>query len=121
MVMFRGGKSSQDRQSPGSMRPGYVSQPHQADPTQAGGLDHMRLAGTYGVSVDTQSADASAAATLDRLVYAEHHRLVISTEMPDQKSQQNSAELKGREYRAVENMVVLGEASIVTESHDPER
>ena len=81
----------------------------------------MRLAGTYGVSVDTQSTDASAAATLDRLVYAKHHRLVISTEMPDQKSQQNSAELKGSEDRAIENMVVLGEASIVTESHDPER
>lgn len=88
---------------------------------QTGGLDHVGLAGADGVSVDTQSADASAATTLYRLVYAEYHWLIVSTEMLDQKQQQNPAELEGREDRAVENVVVLCEAVIVAESHHAKR
>ena len=71
--------------------------------------------------VDTQSADASAATSLDSLVYAKDHRLTVSTEMLDKKQQQNPAELEGREDRAVENVVVLCEAVIVAESHYAKR
>ena len=116
MVLFRWSKSGQNRQSPGSMRPWYVRQPHQAYPAQTGGLDHVGIAGADSVPVDTQSTDASATAALDRLVYTEHHRLITLTEMLDQKQQ-----LKGREDRAVEDVVVLCEPVIAAESHYTER
>ena len=103
------------------MRPWYVRQPHQAYPTQTAGLDRVGLAGADGVPVDTQSTDASAATSLDSLVYAEDHRPTVSTKMLDKKQQQNPAELEGREDRAVENMVVLCEAVIVAESHYTKR
>ena len=81
----------------------------------------MGLAGAHGISVYTKGAYASAPTPLDRLVYAEHHRLIAPTEMSDQKQQKNPAELKGREDSTIENMVVLGEAGVVTESHDAKR
>ena len=85
VVAFGGSERCHDRQSPGSMRPGNVSQPHQAYPAQTGGLDQMGLAGTHCVSVDAPGLDSSAPSPLDRLVYAEHQRLITLCEMLDHK------------------------------------
>ena len=126
VVLFRRYQSCQDRQSPGPVCPGPVCpgdgrKPHQAYPAQSGRLDQMGLAGAHSVSVHAQSADVTAAAALDRLVYTEHHRLIISSERSHQKHQQDSAELERREDCTVEDMVVLGESCVVAESHDTKR
>ena len=70
----------------------------------------MGLAGTSGIAVYGSGLDSPAPSPLDRLVYAEHERLITLYEMLDQKQQQNPAQLKGREDGAVEDVVVLGEA-----------
>ena len=85
MVAFGGSERCHDRKSPGSMRPGNVGEPHKANLAQPTGLDQMRLAGTSGIAVYGSGLDSSAPTPLDRLVYAEHERLISLCEMLDEQ------------------------------------
>ena len=44
------------RQGPMASRPGHLAQPHQGDPAQTTGFDHLGAAGTHRITVNAQSA-----------------------------------------------------------------
>ena len=84
-VAFGRSQSRQYRQCPCPMRPGYVGKPHQADPTQTGCLNEVASAGACSVSIYPLGLDAPASPALNRLVYAEHHRLITLSKVSDQQ------------------------------------
>src|SRR4051812_48070175 len=71
---LRGRERGQERQRPHPSCPRDRRQEHQAQPAQAAGLDEKRLRRTHRVTVDALGRDTLAAAALDRVVQAQHHR-----------------------------------------------
>ena len=64
VVACRGRQHGEEGQGPITSRPGDLAQPHQGDPAQAAGLDHLRPAGAHRIAVDAQGFDFRAATPL---------------------------------------------------------
>ena len=65
--------------------PGYVAQPHQGDPAQAGGLDQLMATGAHSVAVDTSGPDPGTSTPFEGLVDAEDQRAVAPVEVLEQQ------------------------------------
>ena len=98
--------------------PGHVAQPHQGDPAQAAGLDHLRPAGTHRVAVDGPRPDLGAATPFQGLVDAEDQWAVATIQVLEQQHQQDARCLAGRPHRPIEHLVVAGVVALVAAAHD---
>ena len=121
VISFRRGQGRQKRQRPSPAGPGYSSQPHQADPAQAAGLDEMTPAGAHRVPVDSLGFDPPAPPPLQGFVYPEHQGTTPLVQVSEQKPQQGPAQLEGRPRRPVEDVMVLGKAPFMAQSHHTQR
>jgi len=117
IVALRGSQDGQHRQRPGAAGPGDVDQVHQADPAQAAGLDEVTFAGAHGIPVDAFGRNSLASSTLQGLVNAKHQRSACRVQVAKQQVQQHLAQLQRRPASAVEDMVVLGKASVMAQAH----
>ena len=94
-----------------------MSQPHQRDPAQAAGFDRIAVAGTHGISVDTQGVDLGTLTPLQGFVDAEHRRTVAVVQMLQQQPEQNLGHGKGRPRRPVQHVMAAGLVAVATETH----
>ena len=118
VVACRGRQHSEKGQGPIASRPGDLAQPHQGDPAQAAGLDHLRPAGAHPVAVDAQGFDFRAATPLQGFVDAEDQRTIALVQMLEQQHEQDASRLTGRPHRPIEHLVVASVVAVVAESHD---
>ena len=117
MVAFRRTQSRQERQGPDRFGPRDLDQQHAAKPTQAAGLDEVRMRRSHRVAVDTFGFDLIAAPPLDRIVEAQD-QFASRGEGLNQQSQQESAGFQGRPSRTVQGSMVVGEATFLAQPHD---
>ena len=97
------------------------AQPHQGDPAQATGLDHLRPTGAHPVAVDAQGFNFRAAAPFQGFVDSENQRTIALVQMLEQQHEQDACRLAGRPHRPIEHLMITGVVAVVAESHDPER
>ena len=102
-------------------RPGHLAQPHQGDPAQTTGFDHLGAAGTHRITVNAQSADATAPTPLQGFVDAEDQGAIAAIQVLEQQYQQNTRGRTGRPHRPVEHLMVAGEVAVIAATHDPQR
>ena len=121
VVACRGRQHSEKGQGPIASRPGDLAQPHQGDPAQAAGLDHLRPAGAHRIAVDAQGFDFGAATSLQGFVDAEDQRTIALVQMLEQQHEQDASRLTGRPHRPIEHLVVASVVAVVAESHDAQR
>ena len=115
-----GRQCGQHRQGPIPPGPGYAAQPHESDPAQAAGLDHVAVAGAHRVPVNAKGADLRTLTPLQCLVNAEHQGAVALVKMLNQQPQQYPGHQKGRPRGAVEHMMIAGIVAVATQTHDTE-
>ena len=118
VVACRGRQHGEKGQGPIASRPGDLAQPHQGDPAQAAGLDHLRPAGAHRIAVDAQGFDFRAATPLQGFVDAEDQRTIALVQMLEQQHEQDASRLTGRPHRPIEHLVVASVVAVVAESHD---
>jgi hypothetical protein len=80
----------------------------------------MAVAGSDRITVDALGRNALAAAALDRVVQAQHHRPGRS-EDADQQAQQQAGGVAGGPGGAVEHPVVVGETPLPREPDDTQQ
>jgi hypothetical protein len=78
------------------------------------------VAGAHGVAVDALGRDALAAAALDRVVQAQHHRPGRG-EGVQQQAEQDVRRRPAAPDRAVEHAVIVDEATLPAQPHDPQQ
>ncbi len=111
---------------PDAPRPGGGGEQHQADPTQAAGLDDLTLSLSKEaarradrVAVDAPRADAWSPPPLDRIVEADDHR-AARRKRPHQMAEQEAAPLPCAPWRPAQNAVEVGEVPVAGVAGDPQ-
>ena len=97
-----------------------MPQPHQGNPAQTAGLDHIAAAGAHRITVDAQGADPWPLPPLQRLVDTEDQGTVAPVQMLEQEPQQDLGQLKRRPDRPVEHLMIAGIVAVAAETHNPE-
>jgi len=116
----RGGECGQERQGPGPPGPGDRDQPHQAEPSQATGLDEVAVWRAHRVAVDALGGAALAAPALDGVGEAEDHRAARGEGVEQQPQQQTGCQ-PPTPGGAVEHAMVVDEAPLPGEPGDPQQ
>lgn len=109
----------QEGQRPDASRPGDRGEQHQAQPTQAAGLDEVALRRPDRVAIDALGADPLAAATLDRVVDARHHKTARYQD-GDQEAEQQASRRTGIPGGPIEHALIVGEPPFPAEPRDPQ-
>jgi hypothetical protein len=117
---LQGSQGSEHRQGPDPLVPGDGSQPHQADPAQATGLDQMAGTGAYGITVDAPCANAPTPTAFQGLMDTEHQRALAGIQIAQQEKEETLAQFSGRPAGPVEHMMILGETPFLGQAQDPQ-
>lgn len=90
-------------------------------PLEATGLDEMTGAGAHCIAVDTLGSDLFASTTFQGLVDPEHQGAISSVQIPNEQTQQYPTQAQRRPDGTIEDVMILCEVGIVTQSRRSQR